>query len=56
MIARGAMTWYSKWQSITTLSSTEAEYIALSETACEARWLRSLFKELGFEQVLPTEI
>jgi hypothetical protein len=56
MIARGAMTWYSKWQSITALLSTEVEYIALSETAREARWLRSLFKELGFEQVLPTKI
>jgi len=50
------VTWYSKRQSITALSSTEVEYIALSETAREARWLRSLFKELGFEQVLPTEI
>jgi hypothetical protein len=56
MIAGGAMTWYSKQQSITALLSTEAEYIALSETAREACWLRSLFKELGFEQVLPTEI
>jgi hypothetical protein len=56
MIARGAVTWYSKRQSITALSSTEAEYIALSEMAHEARWLRSLFKELRFEQVLPTEI
>jgi hypothetical protein len=56
MIAGGAVTWYSKWQSITALSLTEAEYIALSETACEARWLRSLFKELGFKQVLLTEI
>jgi hypothetical protein len=56
MIAGGAVTWYSKRQSITALLSTEAEYIALSEMAREARWLRSLFKELGFEQVLPTEI
>jgi len=56
MIAGGTVTWYSKWQSITALSLTEAEYIALLETAHEARWLRSLFKELGFEQVLPTEI
>jgi hypothetical protein len=56
MIAGGAVTWYSKRQSITALSSTEAEYIALSEMGHKARWLRSLFKELGFKQVLPTEI
>ena len=56
MIAGGAVTWYSKWQSITALSLTEAEYIALSEMAHEAHWLRSLFKELGFEQVLLTKI
>jgi hypothetical protein len=56
MIAGGAVTWYSKWQSITTLSLTEAKYIALLEMAREACWLRSLFKELGFEQVLLTVI
>jgi hypothetical protein len=45
-----------KKQSITALSSMEAKYIALSEVAREAQWLRSLFKELGFEQTLPTTI
>ena len=50
------MTWYSKKQTITALSSTEAEYIALSEAGREARWLRNLFQELGFAQVLPTVI
>jgi hypothetical protein len=34
----------------------EAEYIALSEAAREAHWLRSLFFKLGFMQVLPTMI
>ena len=36
MMAGGAITWHSKKQSITALSSTEAKYIALSEAACEA--------------------
>jgi hypothetical protein len=36
MIAGGTVTWYFKRQSITTLSSTEAEYIALLEMAHEA--------------------
>src|SRR6266853_2825432 len=56
MMAGGAITWFSKKQSITALSSTEAEYIALSEVAREAHWLRSLFSELGFVQILPTKI
>ena len=55
-LAGGAVTWYSKKQTITALSSTEAEYIALSEAGREARWLRNLFQELGFAQVLPTVI
>jgi len=34
----------------------EAEYIALSEAVHKGRWLRSLFFELGFMQVLPMMI
>jgi hypothetical protein len=56
MMAGGAITWFSKKQSITAMSTTEAEYIALSEAACEARWLRNLFSKLGFAQTLPTTI
>jgi hypothetical protein len=56
MMARGAITWFSKKQMITALSSTEAEYIALSEMVREGHWLRSLFFELGFMQVLPMTI
>jgi hypothetical protein len=41
---------------ITALSSTEAKYIALSKAAHEGHWLRSLFLELGFMQVLLTTI
>jgi hypothetical protein len=32
------------------LSTMEAEYIALSEAAHEAYWLRNLYEELGFPQ------
>jgi hypothetical protein len=56
MMAGGTITWFSKKQSITAMSTTEAEYIALSEAAGEARWLRNLFSELGFAQTLPTTI
>jgi len=56
MMAGGAITWFSKKQSITAMSTTEAKYIALSEAAREDRWLRNLFSELGFAQSLLTII
>jgi hypothetical protein len=43
----------SKKQSIIALSSTELEYIVLSEAGREACWLRSLHAELGFPQEKP---
>ena len=43
-----------KKQTVTALSSTEAEYIALSEAARDAKWLQSLYNELGYEQKGPT--
>jgi hypothetical protein len=43
----------SKKQSVIALSSTESEYIALSEAGQEACWLRSLHAELGFPQEKP---
>ena len=46
----------SRKQSTITLSSTEAEYVALSEAGREASWLRSLYEELGFPQYNPTII
>jgi hypothetical protein len=56
MMAGGAITWFSKKQTITALSSTKAEYIALSKAAHKSCWLRSLFFKLGFMQVLPMTI
>jgi hypothetical protein len=52
----GGITWKSKKQSIIALSSTEAEYVALSEAGREALWLRNLYGELGFTQTNPTII
>ncbi len=49
----GAITWGSKKQISIALSSTEAEYVALSEASREAMWLRHLFGELGFIQKEP---
>jgi hypothetical protein len=36
MAAGGAITWHSKKQTFTALSTTEAKYVALSEAAHEA--------------------
>src|ERR1700678_3599935 len=41
MAAGGAITWKSKKQTTIALSSTEAEYVALSEARREAWWLRN---------------
>ena len=56
MAAGGAITWKSKKQTTIALSSTEAEYVALSEAAREACWLRNLYEELGYSQKFPITI
>ena len=57
MAGEGAITWSSKKQISTVLSSTEAKYVALSEASCEACWLRNLYTELGLlQEDVPTQI
>ena len=55
-IGSGAISWASKKQPTTALSTTEAEYHAMSITAQEAIWMRHLLKEIGYEQVNPSQI
>lgn len=45
-VGGGTITWMSRKQSTIVLSSTEAEYVALSEAGLEASWLRSLLRNL----------
>ena len=52
----GAIVYKSKTQSITTGSSTEAEFIAAHTAGKLTRYLQSVLKELGFEQKQPTVI
>ena len=44
------ISWKSKLQGRVSLSTTEAEYVAISEAAKEMIWLKNLLKELGKEQ------
>jgi hypothetical protein len=43
----GCISWRSKKQRTVALSSTEAEYMALSEATQEAVWLKAFMRELG---------
>nr|GEX26508.1 retrovirus-related Pol polyprotein from transposon TNT 1-94 [Tanacetum cinerariifolium] len=48
------ISWSSKWQKSATISSTEAEYIALSGCCAQILWMRSQLSEygLGFNKIL----
>lgn len=50
------VSWSSHKQPTVSLSSTEAEYLALAYGICEAKWLRSILMELGFDLNGPTII
>ncbi|GJR75320.1 hypothetical protein Tco_0087685 [Tanacetum coccineum] len=48
------VSWKSTLQSTTALSTTEAEYMAMTEAAKEAIWLQGLLGELGIKQKFVT--
>ncbi|TYK02265.1 Integrase, catalytic core [Cucumis melo var. makuwa] len=50
MLSLGAISWSSKKQSIFTLSTTEAEFIAATSYVCQAIWLKKILEELQFKQ------
>jgi hypothetical protein len=52
----GAIAWSSKKQHTVALSTTEAEYIALTEGAKKLIWLRRFIQELGIDQTQPTSL
>eukprot|EP00253_Pinus_taeda_P018080 PITA_18080 len=52
----GAISWASKKQSIVALSTAEAEYVAATAAACQAVWMRMMFRSLGQEQAKSTVI
>ncbi|KAG5715319.1 hypothetical protein E4T56_gene14598 [Termitomyces sp. T112] len=53
MVAGGAVSWISQQQSVIALSTTEAEFIAASETSRELCWLHNFLADIGMPQSLP---
>jgi len=47
MLAKAAVLWTSHAQKTVANSSTEAEYMAVSDCAKQVMWLKQMFKELG---------
>ena len=56
LLANGVVAWCSKRQGCTADSTTEAEFVAMSESVKEAIWLRHLIQSLGFPSHAPTPI
>lgn len=56
MFCGGTISWASRGQASVTLSSMEAEYVALSEACQEAIWLRQLLVDFGERQEQATTI
>ena len=48
--AGGAVSWQSRLQKCVALSTTEAEYIAITEAGKEMLWLKRFLEELGIKQ------
>ena len=46
----GAISWQSKLQKCVTLSTTEAEYIAMTEAGKEMFWMKRFLQDLGLKQ------
>ncbi len=50
------VTWFASRQASVSLSTTEAEYVALSDGCKESVWLRRLLSEIGHPQQQPTRL
>ena len=56
MLNGAAVTWSSKRQPVTAISSTESEFYSLSKCALDCVYLRRIMDMLGYKQVSPTPI
>ena len=48
--------WICRTQSLVTLSTAEAETVALTDAMTEVIWLRNLLSDMGFKQTTPTQV
>ncbi|XP_073121221.1 secreted RxLR effector protein 161-like [Henckelia pumila] len=55
-LGSAAISWSSKKQATTALSSSEAEYIAATSSACQAIWLQRILADLTKGQLEATKI
>jgi len=53
ILAQGITFWLSHKQKSVVLSSTEAEYMALSDCSCQFVWISNLLCEIGFDIPVP---
>ncbi|KAA0060284.1 retrotransposon protein, putative, Ty1-copia subclass [Cucumis melo var. makuwa] len=49
-LGESLISWKSNLQSVVSISTTEAEFIVVSEAVKEAMWLRGIVSELGYKQ------
>jgi hypothetical protein len=47
-LVNGVFLWNSHLQKTTALSSTKAEYMALSDCSCQVVWIKQMFEEIGY--------
>lgn len=55
-MAGGAICWVSRKQKIVALSSTDSEYMTLSDSSRQLAWLRSFEEEIGYALTAPTPL
>ena len=55
-LAGAPITWSSKQQKTVALSSTEAEYMSAADSVKDAKWVRQLLQDLGYECHTPLPI
>jgi hypothetical protein len=46
----GAVAWSSRKQPLVTLSTTEAEFVAAANCACQTIWMRRILEKIGYQQ------
>jgi hypothetical protein len=55
-LANGLITWTSRAQKTVAQSSTEAEYMSLSDCSRQIAWVRNLMTEIGYPMITATPI